>query len=46
VLAIAEGTVKSRIHRARRALRAELGDLVSGPGGAATEPRGDGEEGG
>ena len=29
VLGVAEGTVKSRIHRARRALRRQLGD----PGG-------------
>ena len=29
VLAVAEGTVKSRIHRARQALRARLGDLVA-----------------
>ena len=29
VLGLAEGTVKSRIHRARRALRDELGDLVA-----------------
>jgi RNA polymerase sigma-70 factor (ECF subfamily) len=28
VLSIAEGTVKSRIHRARRALRVELKDLL------------------
>jgi RNA polymerase sigma-70 factor (ECF subfamily) len=28
VLAVAEGTVKSRIHRARQALRLRLGDLV------------------
>jgi RNA polymerase sigma-70 factor (ECF subfamily) len=29
VLEVAEGTVKSRIHRARQALRARLGDLVA-----------------
>jgi RNA polymerase sigma-70 factor (ECF subfamily) len=29
VLRVAEGTVKSRIHRARQALRAKLGDLVA-----------------
>ena len=34
ILGVAEGTVKSRIHRARRALRRQLGDL-SGQG----EPR-------
>jgi len=28
ILEVAEGTVKSRIHRARQALRARLGDLV------------------
>jgi DNA-directed RNA polymerase specialized sigma24 family protein len=27
---VAEGTVKSRIHRARRALRRQLGDLNGG----------------
>jgi RNA polymerase sigma-70 factor (ECF subfamily) len=32
VLEVAEGTVKSRIHRARQALRARLGDLVGEPG--------------
>ena len=31
VLDLAEGTVKSRIHRARRALRDELGGLVGAP---------------
>jgi RNA polymerase sigma-70 factor (ECF subfamily) len=30
VLEVAEGTVKSRIHRARQALRARLRDLVAG----------------
>jgi len=30
ILEVAEGTVKSRIHRARQALRARLGDLVAG----------------
>jgi RNA polymerase sigma-70 factor (ECF subfamily) len=29
VLDVAEGTVKSRIHRARQALRARLGALVA-----------------
>ena len=29
VLEVAEGTVKSRIHRARQALRAQLGDLIA-----------------
>ena len=29
VLDVAEGTVKSRIHRARQVLRARLGDLVA-----------------
>jgi RNA polymerase sigma-70 factor (ECF subfamily) len=29
VLEVAEGTVKSRIHRARHALRARLRDLVA-----------------
>ena len=33
VLEVAEGTVKSRIHRARHVLRARLGDLVSEQGG-------------
>ena len=34
VLGVAEGTVKSRIHRARKALRQELEGLLSGvPGG-------------
>ena len=32
VLEVAEGTVKSRIHRARQALRARLRDLVAAPG--------------
>ena len=32
VLEVAEGTVKSRIHRARQALRARLSDLVAVPG--------------
>jgi RNA polymerase sigma-70 factor, ECF subfamily len=32
VLEVAEGTVKSRIHRARQALRARLGDLVAESG--------------
>jgi RNA polymerase sigma-70 factor (ECF subfamily) len=32
VLEVAEGTVKSRIHRARRALRARLRDLVAAAG--------------
>lgn len=32
VLEVAEGTVKSRIHRARQALRARLGDLLAEPG--------------
>lgn len=38
VLGVAEGTVKSRIHRARSALRGLLGDLVEGvsPNSAAT----------
>jgi RNA polymerase sigma-70 factor (ECF subfamily) len=31
VLGVAEGTVKSRIHRARQALRARLSDLVATP---------------
>ena len=31
VLGVAEGTVKSRIHRARQALRQSLGDLVAPP---------------
>jgi RNA polymerase sigma-70 factor (ECF subfamily) len=35
VLEVAEGTVKSRIHRARQALRARLGDLV---GERGTQP--------
>jgi len=34
VLEVAEGTVKSRIHRARQALRARLGDLVAERGSA------------
>lgn len=40
VLQIAEGTVKSRIHRARRALRERLGDLVhpQDPDGSALHP--------
>jgi RNA polymerase sigma-70 factor (ECF subfamily) len=29
ILGVAEGTVKSRIHRARQALRGELQDLVA-----------------
>jgi RNA polymerase sigma-70 factor (ECF subfamily) len=29
VLEVAEGTVKSRIHRARQALRSRLADLVA-----------------
>jgi RNA polymerase sigma-70 factor (ECF subfamily) len=32
ILEVAEGTVKSRIHRARQALRVRLGDLVSESG--------------
>jgi RNA polymerase sigma-70 factor (ECF subfamily) len=32
ILEVAEGTVKSRIHRARQALRARLADLVSESG--------------
>lgn len=32
VVGVPEGTVKSRIHRARQALRKELGDLVRAPG--------------
>ncbi|MEN8183004.1 MAG: sigma-70 family RNA polymerase sigma factor [Myxococcota bacterium] len=34
VMAVPEGTVKSRIHRARHALRAELGDIVGAQGPA------------
>lgn len=34
VLRVAEGTVKSRIHRARQALRERLRGVVEGPGGA------------
>ena len=36
VLGIAEGTVKSRIHRARQALRDQLKDLLAGPAAEGT----------
>ena len=36
VLGIAEGTVKSRIHRARQALRAELRELLASATEGAT----------
>jgi DNA-directed RNA polymerase specialized sigma24 family protein len=36
VLGIAEGTVKSRIHRARRALRDQLKDLLGSPAAEGT----------
>ncbi len=36
IIGVAEGTVKSRIHRARRALRAELKGLLPGTSGGTT----------
>lgn len=45
VLGVAEGTVKSRIHRARQALRVQLAPLVKeSRGGAAPTPAGASEE--
>ena len=37
ILGVAEGTVKSRIHRARQALRVLLAELLSGPGEGAEQ---------
>jgi DNA-directed RNA polymerase specialized sigma24 family protein len=39
VMGVAEGTVKSRIHRARQALRKELQELL-GDAADASEPMG------
>lgn len=39
ILGVAEGTVKSRIHRARQALRVELAPLVKESRGGAAAPR-------